>query len=752
MPRTNSRFKRTVKISLLSLLAMVGIAGAIVSVLTLRDMRPLPSDLTKLTTALVKPQLLDRNNRPLTITYQNHWNAHSVTPLHRIPEFLQQAFILAEDKRFYHHAGIDWLARLNAVWQNIVALKGLRGASTISEQVVRMIHKRPRTIWSRWLEGWEARQLEQSVDKASILEFYLNQVPYAAQRRGVQQAASYYFDREVSTLNQKEMLALAVLVRAPSYFDLYKSTQRLEGRLETLLLRAAEQGLVNDINQVRNSVLLPSKPDELLNVSHFSNYIYRHSTGNPQTIKTTLDSNFQGIAQRLLNQRLKSLSKQQVANAGMLVVDHQSNEVLVWAVGESEDKSGADYDTVLVKRQPGSTLKPFVYASAMEKGWTAATMIDDSPLKEAVGRGVHSYRNYSNTYYGRLPLRKALGNSLNIPAIRAAQFVGVDSLIETLDKLGIQNLDSTSVDYGNGIALGNAEINLYSLVAAYASLARRGVYHSLRVTADHAEQATHQVFSSEVSSIIGNILSDPNARSLEFGHAGNLQLPVQTAVKTGTSNDYRDAWVVGYNHRYVVGIWMGNLDNEPMDMVTGSTGPALILRSMFAELNRNTETRPLYLSRTLVRNKVCIDSGLTLNPSASQSPDKDCPTRDEWFRARALAANKIVLGEEVAREMNAELASAAVAKNYQLAYPIDQMLVARDPRIPDHLEAIEFKLDDDKDVQKVEWYVNDQIVASTELARYQWPVKIGKHSVRARVFSHLTTEPVTTTEVSMLVK
>ncbi|MBL4672088.1 MAG: hypothetical protein JKX81_07475, partial [Arenicella sp.] len=269
-----------------------------------------------------------------------------------------------------------------------------------------------------------------------------------------------------------------------------------------------------------------SKPDELLNVSHFSNYIYRHSgyrhsEDNQHTIKTTLDSNFQRVAQSLLNQRLKNLSKRQVANASMLVVDHQSNEVLVWAVGESDDKSGADYDTVLVKRQPGSTLKPFVYALAMEKGWTAATMIDDSPLKEAVGQGVHSYRNYSNTYYGPLSLRKALGNSLNIPAIRAAQFVGVDPLIETLNKLGIQDLDLTSVDYGNGIALGNAEINLYSLVAAYASLARRGVYQALRVTADHADQAKEPVFSPEVSSIIGNILSDPNARSLEFGHGGN---------------------------------------------------------------------------------------------------------------------------------------------------------------------------------------------------------------------------------------
>jgi penicillin-binding protein 1C len=730
--------KRLVKRSLASIAVLTGVSIVVVTSLTLRDMRPMPSDLSKLTTASIKPQLLDRYDQPLTITYQNHWNAHDVTPLYRTPDFLQQAFILAEDKRFYQHSGIDWLARLNAVWQNSVALKGLRGASTISEQVVRMIHTRPRTIWAKWLEGWEARQLEANVDKASILEFYLNQVPYAAQRRGVQQAASYYFDRQVSTLNQKEMLALAVLVRAPSYFDLYKSTRRLESRLDTLLERAIDIGLVTDIEHVRNSILTLSKPEELLNVSHFARYIADHSDSNSdrsqQKIKTTLDSNFQRVAQRLLNQRLKTLSRRQVANAGMLVVDHQTDEVLVWAVGENKDQQDTGYDSLLVKRQPGSTLKPFVYAAAMEKGWTAATMIDDSPLSEAVGRGVHSYRNYSNTHYGQLSLRNALGNSLNIPAIRAAQFVGVEPLINTLDKLGIEDLDLRSVDYGNGIALGNAEINLVSLVTAYATLARQGVYRRLRVTNDQVEQASHSVFSPEVSSIIGNILSDPSARLLEFGSGGSLHMPIQTAVKTGTSNDYRDAWVVGYNHRYVVGIWMGNLDNQPMDRVTGSSGPALVLRSMFAEPNRNTEAHPLYLSRKLLRTTVCIDSG--------RPADQHCRTRDEWFRA----------GQRKAAEKKITSQLPATEKSYQLALPIDQMEVAMDPRIPDHMEAIEFKLNDHRGVYKVEWYINGLMVASTTSANYHWPVKTGKHKVRARVFSQLNNKPSNTADVFMVVK
>lgn len=705
------------------------IGGFVLAFFTANDMRELPDDLAVLTNASIKPQLLDREGNALTITYSNRWNAHDRKSLHQIPPFLKRAFVLAEDKRFHEHTGVDWAARLNAVVQNMLALKGVRGASTISEQVVRMIHQRPRSFWSRWVEGWEAQKLEAKFDKTTILEFYLNQVPYAAQRRGVQQAARYYFDRDVTTLSEKEMLALAVLVRAPSRFDLYKSTERIEGRLNTLLDRAVATGLVEDQAQVTSEVLQVQRSQPLLDVSHFASHIYSRANTNTHQIKTTLNSNYQNLAQELLNERLASLRKRHVQNAAMLVLDHQTDEILVWAVGNNESQEGSAYDTVLVKRQPGSTLKPFVYASALEKGWSAATMIDDSPLQEGVGRGVHRYRNYSNTFHGRVSLRTALGNSLNIPAIKAAQYVGVEPLMDKLNKLGIHDLSLRSVDYGNGIALGNGEISLYSLVGAYATLARQGIYRPMKTRASREMTNGASVFSAEISSIIGNILADSDARALEFGRGGTLHLPVQTAVKTGTSNDYRDAWVVGYNHRYVVGVWMGNLNNEPMDKVTGAAGPALVLRSMFAELSRNSKTEPLFISRKLVSHTVCIDSGLVAN--------NGCATRREWFRPENSPQTKPIEAE---------------ANSYAIAQPIDQMLVARDPRIPDESEALEFKLNDDDGVRKVDWFLNDKLIASTASANYFWPLQDGEHVVMARVFSEEGTEPFTTQRVSMIVK
>ncbi len=693
---------------------------------TQRDMLLLPDDLTSLTQARVKPQLLDRDGYPLTVTYQNHWNAHDVVDLHGVPEFLQQAFILAEDKRFYSHAGIDWKARLMALAQNILALEGVRGASTISEQVVRMIHQRPRSIWARWLEGWEAQELEAKFDKATILEFYLNQVPYAAQRRGVQQAASYYFDRDVGTLSHKEILALAVLVRAPSRFDLYKSTQRLEGRLAILAERAIDAELVM-AEQIADRPLVVTKPKPMLNVRHFANHVYQQSGSDLNKIQTTLDSRLQSTAQTLLNERIADLQSRDVQHGGLLVVDHQTDEILAWAVADAQE--GAAYDTVKVKRQPGSTLKPFVYASALEKGWTAATMIDDSPLKEGVGQGMHSYRNYSNTFYGELPLREALGNSLNIPAIKAAQYVGVEPLLKKLSALGIHDLNLRSVDYGNGIALGNGEISLYSLVGAYASIARGGLARGLRETNRPKADREARVFSPEVSSLVAHILSDPEARAREFGRGGALQLPVQTAVKTGTSNDYRDAWVVGFNHRYVVGVWLGNLDNQPMDRVTGSVGPALVMRAMFSELNRHKETKPLFLSRKLVQEEVCIDSGLLSNGL--------CATRKEWFLP--------------ARRPNSQ-ATSEPKRGYRIAQPVDQMHVARDPRIPDESEALEFKLDGSGEVARVDWFVNNSLIASTQSLSYLWPLQAGTHTVTAKVFATDKLSPRSTQVVSFIVK
>ena len=639
---------------LLSTVALI--AGGLVWK-TNADLLALPTFLSTDGFFVRKVQVTDRNYQPLTVTYQNRWNLHDHIPLHDIPQFLQQAFVVSEDQRFYRHKGVDWAARLHAIYQNIKVLDSIRGASTISEQVIRMWYPRPRTLWSRWLEGIEAGRLEKEFSKNEIFEFYLNQVPYAGRRRGVVQAARLFFDRDPDTLSTAEMLALVVMVRAPSRLDVRRNPDRLFKSIEQLADRLLEFGVLD-----------------------------------------------------------------------------QRHEILAWVNSGAclDEVSPSWIDAVTTPRQPGSTLKPFLYALALEKGWTAATLVDDSPLSESVGRGLHAYQNYSRIHYGMLRVRQALGNSLNIPALRAAQFVGVDALLACLQELGVQSLQQHPDYYGDGLALGNGEITLLELVQAYTVLARQGIYRPLKyLLADVSRrEETRRVFSAETASLIGNILSDPTARRLEFGNGSLLRFPIQTAVKTGTSSDYRDAWALGFNHRFTVGVWIGNLDHLATDGITGANGATLVLRSVLAELNRHQNSRPLYLSPRLVKTEICRQTGL--------QADGHCASLSEWF----------VPGTEP----KTIAAPTKELKPVYLRYPTQGMQLAMDPRMPDDQEAFVFRLANLPQRTPVDWYVDDWPVATSTNGEYLWRLQRGIHSVRARIWWDGSRQFQDTPDVSFTVK
>lgn len=720
---------------------IAGVALLVFAAATWLALRPLPASLEVSAEHPRKHQMLDRRRAPLTVTYQNRWNLHDFVPLHEIPRPLQAAFILAEDKRFYRHHGVDWLARLHAIVQNLRAGEIVRGASTITEQCVRMLHPRPRTFWSRWVETFEAMQLERRFSKADILEFYLNQVPYVGRRRGVVQAARHYFDRDLDTLNLKEMLALAILVRSPSRLDLYRGEEELRRPLLALAQRLRAGAYLDAMTYER----LLHEPLELhatalpVQAVHFVEYLYAHSKqerfGTGGRISTTLDARLQSQVQAILDQRLAELGGAGVRNGAVLVADHTTQEVLAWVNGGDLDpaRPGSRIDAVTVPRQPGSTLKPLLYALALEKGWTAATLIDDSPLSEAVGVGLHTYHNYSYTHYGPLRLRDALGNSLNIPAVRAIQFTGPAGFLDTLHRLGFTSLTRHPDFYGDGLALGNGEVTLFELVQAYTALAHYGIARPLRLLMEQEQKPGARVFSEATSSLLGDILSDPDARRLEFDAGALLRFPVQTAVKTGTSSDYRDAWAVGFNYRYTVGVWLGNLDQRPMAQITGSTGPALVLRGVFAELNRNAETRPLYLSPTLRKVRICRDSGLPA--------DTTCAARDEWF----------VAGSEPAR-LAAEAQEFDSGAPLHLSQPAEGMQMALDPRIPDDSEVFMLRLPENLVTAKVEWLMDGKIIGSSRANRFPWQVTRGPHTVRARVWQEPGQPPRETDTVSFVVK
>ncbi|MCH2191154.1 MAG: transglycosylase domain-containing protein [Gammaproteobacteria bacterium] len=683
-----------------------------------------------------KPQLLDRHGRPLTVTYQNSWNYHDRVALHDVPIFLQEAFLLAEDKRFYDHGGVDWVARVSALVQNVLSFDLVRGASTISEQLVKMMHPRPRSLKSKWVEGWDAVRMERLLDKASIFEAYLNQVPYAANRRGIVQAARYYFDRNLDTLNQKEMLALAVLVRAPSRFDLYKSTKKIQSRIDTLSYRMRSLDLLTDdqLTAIKSQKIKLHRSSDQIDVEHFARYVYERLTDKQKAkfVKTTLDSSIQKSATALLNERLSSLKNKNVGNAAMIVIDHHTNEILAWVVGKTSENQAGYFNTVTTPRQPGSTLKPFVFASAMEKGWTAATMISDTPLQEAVGVGVHSYRNYSNSFYGEISLRESLGNSLNIPVIRAVDHIGQEELANKFGQLGFNSLEKNWQNLGSGVALGNGEVSLFDLAQAYSVLAKRGKFEPLTIFTEHIAPESKTVFSKEITSLIADILSDDQARAKEFGSSGVLSYPIQTAVKTGTSNDHRDAWIMGFNHRFLIGVWMGNLDNEPMLKITGSSGPAPLMKSMFAVLNNMVEPRALYLSPDLIATKVCLDSGYLA--------DDGCASKHEYFLPKQIAQHAVSKAS-VHRSEVKQVTQGRLTQAYKLLAPLNNIDLAFDPRIPKSLQVFQFKLNETKGLYRVEWYLNDRLMAVNSGEAYDWQVERGEFSLQVKLFRIGETEP-----------
>ncbi|HEY9547021.1 MAG TPA: penicillin-binding transpeptidase domain-containing protein, partial [Solimonas sp.] len=424
-----------------------------------------------------------------------------------------------------------------------------------------------------------------------------------------------------------------------------------------------------------------------LHAAHFRAFAAREAARmRPGSVRvqSSLDVALQASAEAFLRERLRDLARDGAGQGAVLVVDLDGNRVRAYASADHAHPHGVGIDAVQTPRQPGSALKPLLYAQALERGWRADTTIDDAELRERINGGLHEYRNYSRTHYGTVTVAEALGNSLNIPAVKALQFVGQAPFLERLQALGVQSLTESPDYYGDGLALGNGALTLYELVQAYTALARDGLWQPLTVFDDAGPPTPPRaVIERDAARTISAILSDSSSRLLEFGGGGALRFPVRTAVKTGTSSDYRDAWTIAYNGRWLVGVWIGNLSGRATEGVTGARGPALLTRSLLAGLPPD---RPLRADM------------LHLDPDA----------------------------DAVAPET-------ALPASPRITQPFDGLMLARDPRIPDALEALRFELAWRETPVSVRWEVDGRPVAETADTQYDWSLQGGAHQLRAVV-------------------
>ena len=562
-------------------------------------------------------------------------------PFEAISKDVVTALVAAEDAHFYYHPGIDPLAIARAAVQNIVKGEVFSGASTITQQLVRNLHPVPRNLIGKWREAARALALERRYSKDEILEAYLNVVIFGPHVQGVEAASLYYFARPARRVGLSDAALLVALLRGPSHYNPRRHPERAILRRNWVLERVFALGdleqdsleslkkLPLELSYQKSQKFSPHYLQRLKTLGFFS----KEETINREgVLRTELDLDLQISVEDIVKDEIDHLKEKHVQQAAVLVVENSTGAILsyVGSVDFSSKEGHGEVDGVFAKRQPGSTLKPFVYELAFEQGRLGAhSILADLPLQLETPAGSYHPQNYDKNFRGPISLRFALGQSLNLPALRVTQLLGVDHALNALKRWGFDSLELEPEHYGEGLVLGDGEVTLYELVRAYSAIARGGKYLDLRFTKDERAKETRQVARPEAIALLSSILSDDRARSAHLGKRTLLHFDFPVAAKTGTSKHSRDNWVLGFSSEVTVGVWVGNFDGSPMNKTSGMTGAAPIFRRVMQSMHEQKTGEKLYDEELLQSAEICTLSG--------KAPHKGCQHRaKELFLKESL--------------------------------------------------------------------------------------------------------------------
>ncbi len=587
------------------------------------------SDLRNRASQFETTRILDRNGQTLYEILDPDAGRRTYIPLAQISPNLVAATIATEDKEFYTNPGFDPIAIVRALWQNYVTSGEGGGASTITQQLARALLLSPeertqRTVTRKAREIILAAEITRRYTKDEIMELYLNEIYYGNLAYGVQAAAETYFGKSAKDLTMGEASFLAGLPQSPAVYDIYTNPEptliRQQQVLVLMFTLSNDQGCIKVSNSETPICIDPITATQAANdmkvysfrppsfdarYPHWVNFIRAQleEQYDAQTIYrsgfvvyTTLDPVLQDKAQQLVTDQVAAMVDSNAHNGALVAIRPSTGEILAM-VGSPDFNNDAISGQINMAtsptRQPGSSIKPFTYAAAFEKGWTPSTLIWDVPTQFPDGANPpYEPRNYDGKFHGGMTVRVALSNSFNIPAVKALEFVGVyddpntpqkDGLIGMAERLGITSL--TRNDYGLSLTLGGGDVSLFDMTAAYSVFANNGQrippVSILKITDfagnviyEYQPQPGEQVIRAEHAYLISSILSDNNARSLMFGPNSPLNLSFPVAAKTGTTNDIRDNWTMGYNPDLVTGVWVGNADYTPMINSSGLSGAA----------------------------------------------------------------------------------------------------------------------------------------------------------------------------------
>lgn len=551
-------------------------------------------------------QIFDRNGE---LIYQVYRDANR-TPAtwEQIPDYLKNATVAVEDKDFYKHQGFDPLAPLRIV-KNVFYFRKLTGGSTLTQQLVKNVLLNSDVSVTRKIKEFIlAVQIEAKYKKSEILLMYLNEAPYGGSAWGVETASKQYFGKSVKDLNLTESVILAGLPQRPSVYSPFSKTPTAYvARTQHVLNRMVEDGYISE--DIAKETMIDAKNYKFFDnksamvAPHFVFWIkdqlakkYGEDVvdGGGLKITTTLDIKIQQQAQQIVSDEVDKAASLGISNGAALILDPTNGQVLamVGSRGYSSDKTDGKFNVVTQGlRQPGSSIKPVTYLTAIKRGYTAASMIIDAPVTFSGGQGQKDYspQNYNGKFNGPMSLREALGNSINTTAVKTLANVGLENMLTQAYAMGFSTLEPTSENmkkFGLSVTLGGGDVKMIDLASAYCAFANGGSRvdpigvlkvedRSGRVLEQFQSVPGSQVMSPQEAFIISNILADNSARQLTFGAVNGLTISgYQMAVKTGTTNDKRDNWVVGWTPNLLVTAWVGNNDNSPMGKVASGVSGA----------------------------------------------------------------------------------------------------------------------------------------------------------------------------------
>lgn len=519
-----------------------------------------------------------------------------------IPELTKNAFVAIEDRNFWHHSGISFISILRAIKNNFRNPEKIQGGSTITQQLIKnSVLGNENSLSRKIKEAILAFRLEKIATKDEIIARYLNEVSFGGNIYGIKTAAKIFFNKDLKDLTLAENALLAAIPEAPSYYYPYGPNKKeLLKRKDLVLKKMAEEGYIKNIEYeyALKQPIVFTENKKIIKFPYFSIYVRdklfeMYGEDNVRNggfkVITTIDPQKQKIAEEVINKNINYLLEHRATNVALLAVNPENGQILAMVGGI--DYNSSKVNVVFSLRQPGSSFKPIVYLTAFEKGYAPDTLILD--YTRDFGGG-YIPQNFDGINHGWVPLKKALGNSYNVSAVKTIEKVGVKPVIKKAKELGIKDLNE-EYDYGYALALGSASVKLFDMVQVYSVFSQDGEKIDLtpfilikdkndtEIVNFSRNFKKERVADAQLVQALNGILSDNNNRINVFGWYNDLVLSREAAAKTGTTNDYRDALTIGYTPNLVCGVWVGNNDNRPMDKVAGALGAAPIWHDFMEE-------------------------------------------------------------------------------------------------------------------------------------------------------------------------